>query len=292
MDKVISKQLLIEHYQIPWESEWLKQVDNNLYPIHKLYRNRMLATIDMIDADANDLIDILDIGCGVGIYDFNILKKFPKAKIVGIDISMPQIELATKIAKEHNFDGRIVFSLGDIENLEINNSFDYIMCTEVIEHLPDPTKAIDNIVSFCDRNTKVIISVPQLYNGVKQEGIFYKQIMPDGREIHTQNKERLDPARKYYSYYHTFYDERKLKMLLSRHGLRIEKMLAVNFSIAHDYTVTNNPLRIIRRKINNLTALMAGILTKINNRNIDIFLNKVFRHKLSDTLVVRCIKTI
>ena len=289
---MITKEELFEHYQIPWESEWLKQVDNNLYPIHKLYRNRMLATIEMIDAGNNDPIKILDIGCGIGIYDFNILKRFSKAKIIGIDISKSQIDLAAKIAKENNFNGRIFFVTGDIEELEINDNFNYIICTEVIEHLPDPTKAIDNIVSFCDRNTKVIISVPQLYNGVKQEGIFYKQIMPDGREIHTQNKERLDPTRKYYSYYHTYYDEKRLKALLNRHGLKIEKMVGINLSVARDYTVTNNIFRKLLRKLNNLMAIMAGILTKINNRNIDIFLNKVFRHKLSDTLVVRCIKTI
>ena len=288
---MITKEELFEHYQIPWESEWLKQVDNNLYPIHKLYRNRMLATIDMIDAGNNDPIKILDIGCGIGIYDFNILKRFSKAKIIGVDISKPQVELASKIAKENNLADRISFLSGDIEELEIDNQFDYIICTEVIEHLPDPTKAFENIVNICNKNTKVIISVPQLYNGTKQEGIFYKQITPNGQEIHTQNKERLDPTRKYYSYYHTYYDEKRLKALLISHGLKIEKMLAVNFSIARDYTVTNNPLRIIRRKINNLTALMAGMLTKINNRNIDIFLNKVFRHKLSEFLVVRCIKT-
>src|SRR4030042_3903213 len=116
---MISKEELFEHYQIPWESKWLDQVDNNLYPQNKSYRNRMLATIDMIDANVDDQINILDIGCGVGIYDFNILKKFSKVKITGIDISEPQVNLATKIAKENNLDNRIEFSSGDIEKLEL-----------------------------------------------------------------------------------------------------------------------------------------------------------------------------
>lgn len=286
----LTKKDLTRCYQIPWETKWLSKIDENLYPIDREYRNRMLATIEMIDSGVDDEINILDIGCGVGIYDFNILKKFRKAKIIGIDISKPQLEIATKISKEKGFSEQVVFLEGDAETLNIEREFDYVICAEVIEHLPDPTKAIENIAKLCRLNTKVIFSVPQLYHEAKIGGIFYRQIKEEGKEIHTQDKSKLDPNREYYSYYHTCYEKGRLRKLLGKNNFVIEREEGVNFRIARDITVTNKPTRIMKRKFHNLIAKIVNTIMKSNNSvKIDLFLNRSFNHKFSDSLVVRCI---
>lgn len=286
----ITKEELYEHYQIPWESEWLKQVDSELYPLSKLYRNRMLATMEMIDAGRDEPIHILDVGCGVGIYDFNILRRFPRAIITAVDLSQPQVEMAAEIAKQKNFSERITFMAGDVEDLQIDGRFDYILCTEVLEHLPDPGKALNTLSSLCGAKKKVIVSVPQLYNGAKQEGIFYRQVAPDGRVIHTLKKDKIDFSREYFSYYHTYYDEKKLADLLQSFGLNIEKKVGVNLSIARDYSVTNDFFRVLLRKMNNLASLLISRMTSLNSYRMDILLNKMTGYRFGGSIIVRCRK--
>ena len=80
---------------------------------------------------------ILDVGCGEGF----TLKKLEEHKIgkknEGIDNSATAIKLGHKIYPN------LKLAEGDIYNLKYaDSSFDMLICTEVLEHLDDPEKAV------------------------------------------------------------------------------------------------------------------------------------------------------
>lgn len=80
---------------------------------------------------------ILDIGCGEGFVDAFLFQKNPQYQIRGIDISKKAIRKArVRVPK-------LLVQQGDACNLPFKkNTFDLTLCTEVLEHLDNPQKAI------------------------------------------------------------------------------------------------------------------------------------------------------
>ena len=66
---------------------------------------------------------ILDLACGTGILTFQIAKKLPEAKILGVDITKSYLEVAkTKLEPRH----KISFLCEDAEKLDLDQKFDCI----------------------------------------------------------------------------------------------------------------------------------------------------------------------
>src|SRR3989344_1875896 len=97
---------------------------------------------------------ILDVGCSSGVLTAQIAKILPKSKIVGLDSYGKAIIFArSKYPK-------ITFIVADAHNLPYkNNSFDLVICTETLEHLVDPKKALSEIKRILKKNGKAIISM-------------------------------------------------------------------------------------------------------------------------------------
>lgn len=92
----------------------------------------------------------LDAGCGTGL----ILRHLPHGA-VGIDINPRNI----KKAKKHAPRARIVE--GDIEKMPFKDgSFSTIVCTEVIEHQPDPKPTVRELGRVLEKGGVLIGSVP------------------------------------------------------------------------------------------------------------------------------------
>lgn len=96
---------------------------------------------------------ILDAGCGEG-FTMNKLRENKIGKrIEGIEYSKDAIQLGKKLFPD------LIIKQGSAYDLPYgNNSFDLITCTEVLEHLEDPAKALKEILRVSKKN--LIISVP------------------------------------------------------------------------------------------------------------------------------------
>ncbi|MBA7607177.1 Ubiquinone biosynthesis O-methyltransferase [subsurface metagenome] len=103
---------------------------------------------------------ILEIGCGIGANAYYIAKRIaPKAKIMGVDISRKNIELAT-ILFDHN---NINFQCLDVTQDSISDSkFSAVILPDVYEHIPKNRRTIlhAKIKALLSENGKVFITVP------------------------------------------------------------------------------------------------------------------------------------
>ena len=103
---------------------------------------------------------VLDAGCGEGVLSIMMAKK--GAVVTGCDLSNPNIERCRTFARENNVD--VDFLVGDAENLPFpNDSFDLVVSSHVLEHLPDFDKGMQEIMSVSKK--RAIIAIPTILNG-------------------------------------------------------------------------------------------------------------------------------
>ena len=97
---------------------------------------------------------VLDAGCGEGFVVDALKRRLPEVKFTGVDHS----NAAIAYAKEHFSDSGF-FRSGNLYKLPFSDrSFDTVLCLEVLEHLDDPSKALQELQRVS--RGSVIIAVP------------------------------------------------------------------------------------------------------------------------------------
>src|SRR5713226_2324160 len=95
---------------------------------------------------------VLEAGCG----SMSQIQFGHNINLVGIDISEKQLE------RNPALDRKI---LGDLHTYPLcHSSFDIIICWNVLEHLQDPRKALDNLLNACKPNGLIILAFPNLFS--------------------------------------------------------------------------------------------------------------------------------
>jgi len=101
---------------------------------------------------------VLEVGCGAGIISLELAKT--AKKVVGIDVTETGLDFGRKLASALNY-SHVEFKKGDAEHLEFEDeSFDVIVCSEVLEHLLDPSKAVSEFHRVLKRDGTLIITTP------------------------------------------------------------------------------------------------------------------------------------
>ena len=99
---------------------------------------------------------VLDIGCGAGILTEGLAKK--GHNLTGLDIS----EKLIRIAKKHATlsDLKINYICKEIDDFapSMTESFDYITCLEMLEHVDNPEKFIAAAAHCCKKNGRLFFS--------------------------------------------------------------------------------------------------------------------------------------
>lgn len=90
---------------------------------------------------------VFEIGCGSG----NLLAALRPGRGLGIDISPKMIE-AAKIKFPH-----LRFKVGDLEDLQVEEKFDYVVLVETIGHVDDIQSAFKELHKVCKPETRLII---------------------------------------------------------------------------------------------------------------------------------------
>lgn len=97
---------------------------------------------------------VLDIGCGSGIISNECARK--GAIVYGFDLSSG----AVKYAKAKEIKGTM-FVIADAQNIPFKSDyFDAVVCSEVIEHLPEPEKMIAEITRVLKNQGRLFLFTP------------------------------------------------------------------------------------------------------------------------------------
>lgn len=97
-----------------------------------------------------------EIGCNIGYFTHYVAKRGVRA--IGVDLSLNKINVAQYIAKRKNLNCE--YHRMDATDLKFpDKSFDYVLSSQVLEHLRDDRKAIEEL--FRITRSKVIITVPK-----------------------------------------------------------------------------------------------------------------------------------
>ena len=101
----------------------------------------------------------IDIGCNAGIY-CRMLSDFGFRYVLGIDITDEVIHRAQASFGSKSPGAVVEFRLQNAESLDVERKFDFVLCTEVIEHTDDAGRVIENIKDVISPNGLGIISLP------------------------------------------------------------------------------------------------------------------------------------
>ena len=106
---------------------------------------------------------VLDAGCGTG-YGTRLLAEGGAREVVGIDLAEAVLEAVAPTMPDS-----VRLQTGDLRKLEVpDNTFDLIVCFEVIEHFEDPFTVLDELIRVLAHDGLLLISSPN--RGVYQPG--------------------------------------------------------------------------------------------------------------------------
>ena len=149
---------------------------------------------------------IIDVGCGDGSFLYNLKKRGlikPQDTVIGLDLSGIRLNRAKYCAN-------IQALLGDAQKLPFKeDSFDFVICSQLIEHVPDDERVLDELSRVCAKNGVVYISTILK----KTYGIYIYRV---------EGKFRLDPT-----HIREYKNSSEIEHLIKGAGLTIKKIRVV-----------------------------------------------------------------
>lgn len=118
---------------------------------------RLSAVLSLIDLEQAGLV--LDVGCGVG-WPTRQYARLTQGQVTGIDSSKESINQAREKAAKEGLDN-LSFQVMDAEELRFeNDTFDVIICSEVLEHLLTPQKTLNEMSRVVKSTGQIVITTP------------------------------------------------------------------------------------------------------------------------------------
>jgi len=105
----------------------------------------------------------LDIGCNAGAYS-KILSDFGFKRVEGVDIDAGQIEKAQAAFAVTSPERTIEFRVANAEELDRMRRYDFVLCTEVIEHTARPERVIENIAAALAPGGVAVVTLPNAFS--------------------------------------------------------------------------------------------------------------------------------
>lgn len=131
------------------------------------FARRARIIFDNLDLKGNE--KLLEIGCGRGFYLKTLKTVWPELKITGVDINQSYLEqakdfignLEEKLKDNLKESLKIELKIADATDLPFKDkTFDRIIATEILEHIPDDQKAISEMYRVLKPGGIVMVTVP------------------------------------------------------------------------------------------------------------------------------------
>lgn len=120
---------------------------------------------------------VLDIGCQYGVFSFYLHER--GARVTGMDISEKWVARCNKEASARYPDGDFLFQVADAQDLSFEDeSFDLVVCTEVVEHVDFPGKVVSEIHRVLEPEGVLVLGTPNTSSYYVRLYKVLKRILP------------------------------------------------------------------------------------------------------------------
>ena len=139
-----------------WNEKMVEKYDPDAFHHHHnpfirfIESKRVRSIFKMMDIEKDDRV--IEIGCGAG----NVIEKAPSGELFGTDISHSIL-----LKAKHRLNQEANLFLADAQNLPCKDQiFTKVICSEVLEHILDPSTALNEIARILKIQGIAIISIP------------------------------------------------------------------------------------------------------------------------------------
>ena len=155
-----------------------------------------------------DPLRVLDAGSGFGQYTWFLYRLGPAWQIDAVDVKEEQIADCKAFFSTFDNEERVHFSEGDLTKLEVEDTYDLILCVDVMEHIEEDEKVFANFHRALKPGGMLLVSTPSDQGGSDvhdhDEESFIDEHVRDGYNIE-DIQEKLKGAgfaetEAYYSY--------------------------------------------------------------------------------------------
>jgi SAM-dependent methyltransferase len=182
-----------------WDRHWQEIGQSSEMGPTPKYRRRLIFKLLGIDAQ-DDSVRLLEIGSGTGEFAEEFCRRYPRARILGLELSRFGVEIAARRAPTAVFLQRDLMQPAQPDAFQEFGAT-YAICSEVLEHVDDPVVLLRNAAPYLSPGSKLIVTVPG-----GPINAFYKHI---GHRRH--------------------YSPRDLGELLEQAGFHVEQLYAAGF---------------------------------------------------------------
>lgn len=144
-------------------SNWNTWFSNKKYLEEYATPDRIASYIETITMCENEGVAFkrgkaIDVGCGTGHLLRELKKRHPSIEVTGTDFSEESIAVSKQVNEGGEF---FIMDVYDIPS-DHKGKYDFVICSEVLEHLLDPEKALEGILGLVAKDGCIILTVPDV----------------------------------------------------------------------------------------------------------------------------------
>jgi len=142
-----------------WNRHWRSYADSNALNPAQAYRRRLiLLALDLARA-ASARVRLLDVGCGQGEFSAELAERYPNLQLLGVDLSAVSVSIAQGRVPSGAFYRQDLLQRNALPE-QYQGWATHAVCSEVLEHLDDPSTALRNIRSYLAPGARLVVTVP------------------------------------------------------------------------------------------------------------------------------------
>ena len=141
-----------------WDAHWHHYAAINALNPAQVYRRKLVFECLAL-RNTQGPVRLLDLGSGSGEFANDVLHARPDADVIGLDLSPNGVEISRQKVPGARF-----FQQDFTQPMKLTDDLrgwaTHAVCSEVLEHLDDPTAMLQNVRPFLAPGCKLVITVP------------------------------------------------------------------------------------------------------------------------------------